>query len=187
MKLVVKHKTGFSCIDNQLLIFDKNKIPFYFRDNNKTTFKFNLPVGTYYTENNLVKLNRPCFYTSPKLKPFYFNKTLPNRFKIVYENNPNKCSVDLTRGIIIFDNSFKNEPRFIKDFIKFHELGHYRYSGRGQESEKDCDNFSVHCMIKIGYNPSQINVASKYTLGENHLSVDRKINNTNYLQAFKQY
>jgi len=187
MQFKVNNKSGFSSNDSEILILDKNKIPFYYRENNKLNFKFNLPIGTYYTENNLIELKKPCFYTTPKLKPFYYNKPFPKRFKIIYKDNPNKCSVDLSRAVIIFDKSFKSEPRFVKDFIKFHELGHYRYSGRGQESERDCDDFSTWCLIKIGYNPSQISVANRYTLGHNDSGTDRKINNFNYLQAFKQY
>ena len=175
------------CNERELIILDKNKIPFYYRNNLKGKYKFNLPLGTYYTNNTLLVLNNPVFYTTPKLKPSYHFRPFPKKFKIIYENNPNKCSVDLNRHVIIFDNSFKKSPRFIKDFIKFHELGHYKYTGRGQESEKDCDNFSSYCMIKVGYNPSQISVANKYTLGNEFLSIDRKENNFNYLQAFKQY
>lgn len=174
-------------MSNELLILDKNKTPFYYRNNLKNKFSFNLPCGTYYTNNNLVKLDKPVFYTKPKLKKRYHFKEYPKNFKILYSENPNKCSVDLNKGVIIFDNSFKTAPRFIKDFIKFHELGHYRYTGKGQQSEIDCDNFACYCMILIGYNPSQIMVASKNSLENTPLSLQRKQENFNYLQAFKQY
>jgi hypothetical protein len=187
MKFFVNQKKGFMTNERELLILDKNKIPFYYRNNLNGKFKFNLPIGTYYSDTKLIELINPVFYTTPKLKNRYFFKEVPKKLKIIYAENPNKCSVDLDRGIIIFDNSFKEQPRFIKEFIKYHELGHYRYSGRGQESEKDCDNYSAYCMINKGYNPLQINVASKYSLGNNHLSIERKNNNFNYLQAFKQY
>ena len=186
-KFRVNRKSGFVTNDKNLLILDKDMIPFYYRENLSGNYKFNLPLGTYYTENSL-SITRPNFYTTPKLKDRYFFKRYPNKFKIIYSENPNKCSVDIDRGIIIFDNSFREQPRFIKDFIKFHELGHYRYSGRGQESEKDCDNFAAYCMIQLGYNPSQVSVANKMSLSDDkHTSVERQINNFNYLQAFKQY
>lgn len=187
MKFKVKNKTGFVTNERDLLILDKSKIPFYYRNGLTGNYRFNLPVGTYYTKSKITKLQKPCYYTTPGLKPAYYFKPFPKRFHIIYMTNPNKCSVDLNRAVIIFDKSFKKSPRFIKDFIKFHELGHYRYTGKGQTSEKDCDNFAAYCMIRIGYNPSQISVANKYTLGNDHYAIDRKINNNNYLQAFKQY
>jgi len=187
MKFKINKKTGFRCFDKELLILDKSGIPFYYLKNDNYEFKFNLPVGTYYTNNNLSKLPNSVFYSKPKLKDRYNFKKVPNGFKIIYSNNPNKCSVDLDKHIIIFDYSFKDKPRFERDFIKFHELGHYFYSGKGQQSEKDCDDFSAFCMIVIGYNPLQIRVASKYSLSNTKDGLERKTQNFNYLQSFKQY
>lgn len=186
IRFSVNKKTGFSCSGTStILILDSKKRPFYYREGLTRPFAFNLPFGTYYSNVPLRKLDKPVFYTMPKLKRPYHFQRYPGKFKIIYANNPNKCSVNLDRGIIIFDNSFKHEPRFVRDFIKFHELGHYHYSGRDQESEVDCDTFAAYCMITIGYNPLQARVASRYSLGNNPESEMRKKANFNYLQSFR--
>ena len=185
MDFVLDKKTGFFCKVKDLLILDSKNIPFYYRANETRNQKFNLPSGKYNSDNLLFKLDKPVFYTKPKLKKRYVFKRYPKNFKIIYGVNPNKCTVDLNTNTILFDNEYLNAPRFITDFIKFHELGHYRYSGKGQQSEKDCDSFAAWCMIEAGYNPTQIRVAIKYSLSDGHLGIKRKIENFNYLQSFK--
>ena len=178
-------KNGFACYQKNLLILDSKGIPFYFRENENRNQKFNLPNGKYETKNQLVQLRKPLYYTKPKLKARYVFKQYPKKFKIIFGKNPNKCTVNLRTNTILFDNEFKDSPRFVLDFIKFHELGHYRYSGKGQQSEKDCDDFAAWCMIEGGYNPSQIRVAITHSLSDGHLGGERKKQNKNYLQSFK--
>jgi len=77
-------------------------------------------------------------------------------------------------GLIYFDNQFKNEKTFIKDFVLNHELGHYRYLNEGQKSELNADAYAYNKMIEIGYNPSQIAVANFYVLSNKKSSLERK-------------
>jgi hypothetical protein len=84
-------------------------------------------------------------------------------------------------GIVIFDKSFKKEPKFVIDYILAHEYGHYFYSGRGNESEIDCDTFASNKLLKMGYNPSQLVTAGQSTLEntkENYIRkyINKKIN-----------
>jgi hypothetical protein len=186
MKFRVKRKTGILTNDQNVCIFDRDGLPFYNMQNVGPKFTFNLPRGEYYSNNNLIELSKPLNYTMPELKRRYNFMVAPRKFRYVYANNPNKCSVDLLRGLVIFDHSFKDFPRFIKAYIKYHELGHYRYSGKGQVSEKDCDDFSFICMIKAGYNPAQVVTASEYTLENNLTGMDRKKNTFNFAYNFRQ-
>lgn len=181
----VDKKSGFQSFDKNLLIIDSNDgIPFYFRPNENQNQKFNLPVGDYETQNKIYKLKKPIFYSLPKMKTRYNFQKYPTKLKIFFGYNPNKCTVDLDNHTILFDESFRNEPRFVIDFIKFHELGHFRYSGKGLQSEKDCDNFACLCMLIVGYNPSQIRTANEISLG-NHLDANkRKRENLQYLKSF---
>ena len=168
-----------------MLILDSNNVPFYFRENLKRNQRFNMPVGTYYSNGNLIELDKPVFYSKPKLKNRYTFRKYPEQFKISYGYNPNKCTVNLSTNEIFFDNEFLGAPQFVTEFIKFHELGHYRYSDKGQLSERECDNFAAYSMLVLGYNPTQIRVAIKYSLSNTHLGKDRKRQNFNYLKSIK--
>lgn len=179
----VDRKTGFSTTSKNFLILDKNKIPFYTWKNQRIEpFIFNLPTGDYFTSDPLTDLPSPFIYKLPTLKPRYFFKKFPNGFKISFGRNPNKCTVDLNNSTIVFDNSFRNYPRWVLDYIKFHELGHFMYSGRGDESEADCDVFACWSMIKVGYNPSQVAAARKMSLGDSPKLQNRNNASNNFLK-----
>lgn len=163
LTFVCRDKCGFSTTDNVVKIYDNNNVLFYFKENRNGKLYFNLPRGKYKTYNNLFKC-KPRQYKKHYLPKPNKRKKLPENFEIKYINNPNKCSVDNKNHIIYFDNSFKRSPLPIKDYIKFHELGHYFYSGEGNRSEICCDIFAANCMLKIGYNPSQVKWAQNGTL-----------------------
>jgi hypothetical protein len=169
----VSQKSGFYSFDPVVKIYDNNGKLFYLKENKKGKLYFNLPTGVYKTFNTLSK-QQPRKYKETKLPKANNPKQLPSRFKIVYCRNPNKCSVDNNKHIIYFDHSFKNVPLPVKDYIKFHELGHYFYSGEGNKSEILCDLFAKNCMLKCGYNPSQIRWAQSGTLSNHKTSKQRK-------------
>ncbi len=185
MEFLVDKKSGFVCYESPLIIYDSNGLPFYYRENIKKNQKFNLPEGNYSTQNFLVKLSKPVFYKLPKLKPRYVFIKYPDNFTEIYEPNPNKCTVDLDKATITYDTEYLDETRVIKAFIKFHELGHYRYSGHGQISERECDDFASWAMLQAGYNPSQVRYASEYSLGNDHLAKKRKDRNKKLLNKIK--
>lgn len=175
-------KTGFKALTEDLIILC-NGLPFFVKSN-CNGLKFNLPKGKYeLIEGQIIDLKEPINYTLPKLKGRYVFKKSPKGFKVLFDKNPYKCTVDLSNNTITFDNSFKKEPIQILDFVQFHELGHFRYSGKGLQSEIDCDNFAIYCMLKRGYNPSQIRYASQFTLSNSAESKKRK--KENYLQTKK--
>jgi hypothetical protein len=167
-----KQKTGFVSTDELIKIFDSENKPFYVYPNKTGVIKFNLPKGAYSTNNKLAKLPAPVFYILPPLPIPTVKRKLPKRFKIVFKNNPNKCSVYHKIGLIVFDNSFKDKPKFFLTFIKLHELGHYFYSSKDknplsneyQQNEIYCDTFARNKMLKLGYNPAQIQQAINLTL-----------------------
>lgn len=127
--------------------------------------KFNLPAGLYSSNLPLTKCN-PIKYDLPTLpKP---NKISPQRkFKHFFETNPNKCTVDISTGKIVWDKDFYNSlSRSEIAFIKMHEKGHYYYRGEGQQSEINCDIFAARQMLIRGFNPSQIAIAHNNSLSK---------------------
>lgn len=164
MKIENENVSGFFTVDDNIKIFDVNGNLFYIfkknKDNEKT--KFNLPAGVFYTENNLIKLPKKIKYKKIELPKPQVLKKMPEKFKIIYSANPNKCTVFIDKGLIVFDNFFKTVFPFVRYFILLHELGHYFY-----KTEKFCDLFAAKNMLERGYNPSQIYFASKFTLSKN--------------------
>ena len=186
MTFRVTKKTGFKAITKDIIIFC-NGLPFYVK-RNFLNRDFNLPKGKYeLKKGDIVKLKRPLIYTLPKLAKRYNFVKSPKGFKVEFSHNPNKCTVDLNKKNIVFDKSFLNEPTFVLDFVQFHELGHFRYSGKGLKSEIDCDNFAIYCMLVRGYNPSQIRYASRFTLGNSKASRIRKKENYKQTKNIKSF
>ncbi len=169
----VNKKSGFKSFDPVVKIYDGNGILFYLKDNNTGLIHFNLPRGRYNTVNTLYNASVRTYKANKLPKPNR-KKKLPKSIKIVYKENPHKCSVDNVNHIIYFDNSFKKQPIPVKDYIKFHEVGHYFYSGEGNVSEIACDLFAANMMLKVGYNPSQIQWAQHGTLSNSETSLERK-------------
>ena len=56
--------------------------------------------------------------------------------------------------IITFDGSFQDSPLYEIWMIFYHECGHRLY-----KTEKYCDRYAAKCMLRDGYNPSQIGYA----------------------------
>ena len=182
MRFVLNSKSGFITFDPEVIIYDEDGILFYSKKNAIGKLHFNLPKGTYETNNNISKTTFKKFPLSKLEKPNAIKKLPKDGFKIIYCKNPNKCSVDNKRHIIYFDNSFKSAPRPVKMYIKLHELGHYFYSGEGNKSEINCDVFAANKMLKLGYNPSQIYEAQNSTLSRGiHTSNMRRLNVYDYL------
>ena len=74
------------------------------------------------------------------------------------------------------DEFFLQLPRYMRVYVFFHEIGHYYY-----ESEEGADRVAQIEMLKRGYNPSQIDQASKATLNDS----SRKHYTTGYLKKVK--
>lgn len=185
MRIFLDKKSGFTTTDKLVVVNDARGQIFYYKENTDGLLHFNLPEGEYTHDNNLTPA-KPRNYQLKWLPKGNRIKPLPpNGFTIVFEENPNKCSVDSDTHTIYFDNSFKTAPQPIIDFIKAHELGHYFYSGQGQRSERLCDLFAYNTLLDYGYNPSQIWHAQKISLSDSEKAQVRK--NEIYQQANKNF
>lgn len=144
----ISNKTGFESISNPVLIFDESGDIFY--NYSPKGGRFNLPAGRYFTNSIVKVLPQPLKYKLPqKPKPDRFLK--PKNLKLSVKNNPNTATVYLKKSVIVIDAKKWNSLRKPeKDFILYHEIGHFFYI-----SEKAADIFAVRQMLKAGYNPSQ--------------------------------
>lgn len=163
-------KTGFVS-KNNFQIFDEKGIEFYsssFTDNikNGKIHKFNLPKGSFQILGNLIKLTEPVKF-SPILLPPKERDFKPKVYKILFEPNKNKCTINHILGTITFDNAFKIAPKYILYDIYFHELGHNYYT-----TEKFADLYAAKKMLEVGFNPTQIGRSKLVTLSNN--SFNRK-------------
>ena len=170
--LNVTKKTGFVVTDPTIPvnIRDERGIMFYSTESILPVYTFNLPPGKYLVDSRSFKpMSSPINF---KLESLPLPETaLPQsikNFKIVFEDNPNKCTIFWKEKLIIFDNSFEEKPRPEVEFIYQHEKGHSWYGFKRlytmKQAEAFCDQFASNEMLKMGYNPSQIIAAPKNTL-----------------------
>jgi len=167
--LNIAKKTGFTVVDRNtpIVIRDNRGILFY--DTTPITprvQKFNLPRGKYIVDSGNFKIRpKPVKYRLAEL-PIYCNRVgypSPSKFKIMYGDNPNKCSVIWDKKVIVFDNSFKEKPRSHVYFILMHEWAHRYFNGQREDC---CDIWASNAMKILGYNPSQIGLAQIYSLSD---------------------
>lgn len=168
-KLVLTTKTGFRVKDvNQPInIRDDRGILFYTTEFLVPKVKeFNLPKGTYFVDSgSFTSMAFPRSFPPIILPPRErFGYPNPKGFEVIFDKNPNKCSVDWNDRVIIFDNSFKDRPWYEIDFIMNHEFGHRFY-----KTEKYCDLYAAYKMYKMGYNTYQIGLSSIDSLSDNQV------------------
>ena len=182
-KFFINQKTGFLCGDPIIHILDNKARIFYHKENKNGILHFNLPPGEYFTKNEL----QPT--TLRKYKLFKLQRPnakyqIPDNLTVYFGENPNLCTVDHEQHTVFFDVMFMQMPQFCFDYALFHEIGHYLYTGKGQKSEIQADQYSYNKMIEKGYNPSQIQVAIEGVLSnrknakqrKNHFSLAREQN-----------
>lgn len=165
-RLFLDKKTGFRVTDiyKPIVIRDDRGLLFYTTEALVPKVKeFNLPPGEYMIDSGSFTPTRiPRYYPLiPMPLQQRFFRPDPDTFDIKFGHNPNKCSVIWDKKTILFDSSFRDRPRPEVDFIMGHEMAH-RYYG----TEKFCDMYSANCMLKMGYNPSQIGYASIDSLSD---------------------
>lgn len=169
-KLILENKTGF-----------RSSLPFIINDNRGILFydstftdhiakghilEFNLPAGIYSYDGSFIKLDSPVDFENIVLPPKERN-IQQRKYRIEYGNNPNKCTIFYEAGLILFDNSFRNVPLYIRYGIYFHELGHLWY-----RTEEKADLYMIKKMYELGFNPSQIGRVPLMSLSNN--SFERK-------------
>jgi hypothetical protein len=139
---------------------------------------FNVPViGKVYIKGAYKRLPTKIisdvaikYYKPEKKVPFKGIK------QVIFSSNPNKCSIDVHSGTIIFDKTFFRSLNMVQlFFILSHELGHYFYY-----SEHKADTFARSIMLLMGFNPSQI------VAGVNSTLIDEFRKNENLLQLIKK-
>lgn len=180
MTLNLDRKTGFSSMDETIAIYDEHFAPFYIISKKGKTIEFNLPKGTYHTDNSLKVLSSPVKYNVPALPKAEKQMTPPSNIEIVWMENPNKCSILLNTGLIVCSPYIKSKSRAEQMFIIYHELGHYLY-----KTEKYCDLYATKRMIEEGFNPSQCVFSVNGCLTQDK-SVDRKENVFNFAQKIRK-
>lgn len=162
--LVLNTKTGFSSLlpfsvyDSRGIIFYSDKFTTVISEGKRLFF--NLPKGEYLIKGFIQRLAKPIENDVIELPEPERIKPLRN-YRIVYKNNPNKCTIYYNIRLIVFDIAFKKYPKFIRDNIYFHEIGHHYY-----KSEHLADLFAAKKMLEKGYNKSQIGLTSLLTLSE---------------------
>lgn len=175
-KIILNEKTGFISDSDRVEIWC-NEAPFYNRSKRKNKLSFNLPIGIYDVRyGNIDKLPIPIKYKKVILPKPNSVTNFYGKITIIWQDNPNKCSVSLSGGnaTFYFDPSFKEYPTFVVIWICGHELAHFLYKGQKQFSEKMCDNYSGNMMKELGYNPSQISAAIELSLSSGYLAKERK-------------
>jgi hypothetical protein len=155
MFLNVGAPEGFICFDSYILIYDTKGNIFYEKSNklsdkSKGKLHFNLPKGIYTTDNVLTK-TKLRKYNLPTLPRPEKNNKLPERIKLLIQDNPNKASISIRDNYIKLDKSIVDKGKLNFTFVLLHEIGHYFY-----KTESKCDAFAVNEMLKLGFNPSQI-------------------------------
>ena len=170
--LTVNKKSGFATGDVSIRIYTPDGKPCYIVDNYKGRHDFNLPIGQYYTDNNLQRLPAPVNFKVPEMPKPNRHEKIPGTLKVFYRDNPHTASINCKKGILIFDHKIKDLPKFQQDFIKFHEIAHQYYGGYNIhtqpeeyiQAEINCDTFAAICMIAKGYNPTQSFLTVKHSL-----------------------
>ena len=146
----LKGKTGFRSKAPLVAVYTTDYEPFYIMKRKGAYTYFNLPKGEFIIDIEVEKLNKPNVFNAPSLPKFERNIKRPKEIKIVFADNPNKCSISLEDGVIICDHSIKAKGRAEQCFVIYHEFGHYFY-----KTESCCDLYASRRMINEGYNPSQ--------------------------------
>lgn len=169
----VRTKTGFKITDPTVPvnIRDDRGILFYSTESRVPEItEFNLPPGTYLVDSgHFREMLRPINFKLERL-PVSENllSRAPYHFEIIFEDNPNKCTIFWKEKLIVFDTKFQDAPLPELFFIYFHELGHSRYGYETryspEEAEAYCDLYASNEMLKMGFNPSQVDAAPKNTL-----------------------
>lgn len=175
-RLFLDRKAGFRITrpEQPVIIRDSRGILFYTNEDKiPNVTEFNLPAGVYFVDKGFFRqIPNPINYPLIPLPVKERNRPIPKDFRIIYGNNPNKCSViwphvDPLTGkkqpgkVIVFDESLREWPKADQDFILFHEYSHAHY-----KTEKYCDLKAVNYMIVKGYNPIQIGLSQIDSLSD---------------------
>lgn len=168
-RIILSRKTGYDVLtpERPINIRDKNGRIFYSTESMVPNVrKFNLPsnIPLFIESGHFKTSENPVNYRLEKLpkKQRYFKQN-PSRFKVIFSDNPNTCSILWNKKEIVFDKSLKEKTIPDNTFILYHEFGHQYYN-----DEHLADLFAFNSMLNRGYNPSQILQAPYNTLSDNN-------------------
>ena len=156
-QLILNKKTGFKNLipHNPVVIRDFRGIIFYSTVGLNEVDSFNLPEGSYFIDQGLIKeLLKPVPVTLMEMPRVERWMKSPSNFSIYFDENPNKCTIDWDSESITFDNRLKSSPLPDIFFILYHEYGHALYV-----TERYADMYAANLMLKKGYNTSQIGMS----------------------------
>jgi hypothetical protein len=178
-ELNLENKTGFTT-SLPFTVYELNGNIFYSSDftdkiENGERLDFNLPAGEYKYDGSFIKLSMPVPVKQIAL-PSKERNIAMRKYKIEFGNNPNKCTIFYGKSLILFDESFRSKPLYVKYAIYYHELGHHWY-----KTESKADLFATKKLLDLGFNPSQIGLASLESLTDKPDSFDRKMKTVNLL------
>lgn len=177
--LRLEEKTGFSSL-LPFVVYESGGQVFY--SSEFTThiaegrrLEFNLPAGNYRYDGQFIKLPHPVRIMNITL-PQKERNIQKKKYEIRFGSNKNKCTIFYDEGLILFDDSFRSKPMYIKEAIYAHELGHHWY-----RTEWKADLYAARYMLQRGYNPSQIGLASVESLTDKPESYERKMRTVHLL------
>jgi hypothetical protein len=157
--------SGFTTRDNIITILDSRGKLFYCKEKVGETFWFNLPVGSYKTNNTL--MSAPFReYNLPSLPDK--DRNIEGDVKTISDSRMKGIAKTIpTLGHIYLNPSLKYYSECEIAFAFWHEYAHKFYKGGGELSEKNCDLYATWRMLQDGYNPTQIWQAQKNLLTGN--------------------
>lgn len=172
MKLNLKTPCSFYSSDSPIRILDDKKKLFFYHPNSTGEITFNLPVGIYYTDNELTQRNFKPYVAF--IKPE--NYISPTEFKIIIGKNEHKATISINNRTILLDKSIaKHDYKPCVVFVLLHELYHTVIGGNVVHdnkiifnAEQSCDDFATNYMLSHGYNPTQIKLATQLILNDEH-------------------
>jgi len=167
--LILRKKTGFKNTSlNPIVIRDFRGKMFYSSEGLRPVKSFNLPEGNYFVQSgSFSELSRPVAFNKIPLPPPERKLENPDKYSIIFDVNPNKCTINWTFKTITFDLSLLELTIPELFFILYHEYGHTLY-----KTEKYADAYSCNRMLEKGFNPSQIGKCQITSLSE--FQVERK-------------
>lgn len=163
MKLILSKPCTYFSTDSPIKILDENKNVFFIHPNNENKINFNLPVGSFFTENTLYKR---AFQPYEKFEGTNLTLSDLQKFKTSIGNNPHKASINTINKTILVDRKIANvKYKPLLKFLMLHECKHIEVGGNVYDgdriifdAEKACDAFATNYMLAFGWNPTQIQI-----------------------------
>lgn len=168
IKFICSEPKTYFC-NQPVKILDENKNYFYSHENKEKHINFNLPVGTYYTSNDLLER---------KFDPYVLcqNANFPfsiNELKIIVENNSHTATINpIEKTITVDPKTARINFLPALTFLMLHEVYHLICGGSKRDvngniifdAEKACDSYATKYMLANGWNPLQVYTAKELLL-----------------------